>query len=303
MARKTKKQIRDKLIGLSLLQYEKLIRNPTYCKDFIKYENKLAKLYKIYGKNDIKTYKKLAFEEESKLVLKYKIVKMLDPLKSFQSLVKNNYELFPFDLSQVSPAMLDMKYGLGEKMKNVKAAEEEDKIILCHVLEDNRYAKIIIDTDREKEIILLYVEWFIDWITRKKSKFKIGKIPKASPRHLDKIDRYFKVFDLRNQRPPLGYTLIASKLSKEGYFKNKTLEQATESVKKDYRVAFKEVYGVSYKRHDRDKALKLGLKGCSDCDKKGSCKELCSEIEYMLSKEEVKQKHYIGDKDISEQNI
>jgi len=182
-----------------------------------------------------------------------------------------------------------------------KLALSEHKSLnpLMTILEDDRFLVLKIDTDRDEEIIKRVFVKELKEIKNMKKKYKIGSSYDKTP-HLDKTKRYFKVFDLRAKKPPQSYERIALSLIKEGFFKNKSLEQAIASAKKDFSVAFKGIYSIPYKKFNKKEFNKTDFKGCKDCLKRSVCKESCAEMEYILCQQEVKQAHFIGKEDVSE---
>lgn len=165
-----------------------------------------------------------------------------------------------------------------------------------HILKNNRFLTLRIDIDRDKTIIERAISKKLTWIIEKKKQFGLGgRLDKTL--NLDKSERYFKVYDLRNEKPPVKYEKIALLLLNEKYYnggEKDNLGQIVNLAKKDYATIFEEIHGIPYKWYDKSKLKKSDFKGCKQCPKTSVCKELCADMEYLLSQEEVKQRHRIG---------
>ena len=161
------------------------------------------------------------------------------------------------------------------------------------LLEDERFLTVRIDTDRDEEIINRIFAEELKKIKQMKKEYKIG-VKRDNTPHLDKAQRYFRVFDLRNKKPPTSYKHIAMTLIKEGYYKGKVLDRAENLAKKNYGVIFKEIYGMPYKEYDKSKLNKSDFRTCEGCPKYHECKEPCAELDYAVASVEVKQKHRLS---------
>lgn len=236
----------------------------------------IAQRDKNYNKNPL--YNRLSKkrdELESNLLKKYNI---LCP-----------YEPYPDEPNFVMPILGD---GIVELIHDEKEATKK--------WFKKRYLSFRIDTFQDLDLIKVALSDYLKVINNTFRKAYGIKIPKSI--HLRNAYRYFKAFDFRNKKPPLSFLYIASTLINEGYYKNKTLEQVIQLAKNDFRTIFKKIYDIPYKEYDKKEFKKSDFKECRDCAARSNCKEPCADLEYQLAEVEVKQKHYIGTKDVSEWN-
>lgn len=317
MATKTKKILQQHLEDFYKFRWEALKRNPEYREDYERWREYSKKL-KVTPTN-LKLYErsitKLLWERnkfEDKCRKKYKILSMVDPddckhwwhtdyrvvAKIIPQRVKKTKK--DIEIDKLLRLAFDKRDKKAEK-EFMSLCRKRCKDNLKYALRNNRYLTLEIDTSRDKEVIMHHIEKCIDYIIEEKKKKNIRAEFDKTP-HLDKYQRYFKVFDFRNQRPPLKYDVIASKLSGEGYYKDKNFDKVIYSVRKDYQVAFCWIFGAPYKEYDKAKFKKSNFESCKSCPKRNNCKEPCADLEYVLSQGDVKQKHYIGYKDIGEWN-
>lgn len=175
-----------------------------------------------------------------------------------------------------------------EKSKNWEKLLKNKRVELYkHILRNNRFLTLRIDTDRDKTIIERAISKKLRWIIEKKKQFGLGRRLDKTP-HLDKSERYFRVYNLRNKMPQMEFEKIALIMLGDGYYKEKSIEKAVNSVKKDYVVAFEEIFGVPYRKWEAKKLNKNKIESCDNCPERKLCEkrgQLCARVEYYLSKE------------------
>lgn len=300
MAKKTRTQVFKRIWNIHKLKVKGLIRNPEYRKDIKEFNDKKIKQVNFYQSADnevIKKYETMISGERNKLKKKYNISFLVDPDNPGADLCPHKMgelERPVVTLPDLNRREVDLKSLYKDKVEIIKIKND-----LSLILGEDRWLTVKIDLNKDKEILIFELENLINFYKDEVNKLGLEKKHEIVP-HLEKIDRYFRVFDLRNEKPPLSFKRIALNLIKDGLYKNKSLEQATALAKKDFCVAFRQVYGIAYKNYDKGKFKKIKFIGCKVCIKKENCKEPCAELEYLLVQEETKQKHYIGDKDVSE---
>lgn len=285
MAFKTGKKIKQELEAFFRFRTECLNRHPDYAKDYrkmVKYSDEMDRLAvdmtDNYEEELEEEYDQIA-QDYSALLIKYNVRRHPPPKPNdpngWRTLQESNMAvvLESNDARWIDPMIYSLS-GI------------------------HHYEQFRVDIGRDKKESLRELSAWIDKvrILRKKKGDKQAREEKIQ---LSKADRYFKVFDLRNKKPPVSYNQIALKLLDEHY-PHKSLEQAEAMAKHDFRRIFKAIYGISYKEYDSGKLIKSEFKGCHECPKRNECRDLCADAEYALSLIEVKQKHHIGKKDISE---
>jgi hypothetical protein len=176
---------------------------------------------------------------------------------------------------------VSMNVNSADKISKVDVAED----ILFALLEDGRWLSLKLNLQQDKELLLFAVGKKIDQMQSLIK--KIGGVP-----NIEKLERYLAVFDLRNKRPPVPYDRILSELWKYYGSKKKSREKMINLCKRDFLVAFKAIYGVSYKEYrskdiNRSEAAK---KSCKECPSRNKCKELCADVAFSLTEETISRK-------------
>lgn len=304
MAQKTSKQI-DKYIK-NTFDFKKgcLVRNPKFIEDvkecWQNIKNKPSKSFKF----KIEFFRKYGFILPKEEHLKQPQVWLSSGYSNIVLTISSDKEIRDKFSKGESPRELlekrirnDIRYerGLFEFLDLKNMCFWKKFTPLTPILENGRFWTVRVDTNRDVGVIKRIFLQELKGIKQLKKEYKIGAKFDGTL-HLDKTKRYFDVFDLRAQKPPLTYKNIALNLIKAGYYKNKSLEQVIESAKKDFGVAFKGIYGIVYKQYNKKEFKKSDYKSCKDCQKMVICKELCAEVEYYLLQVEVKQAHLIGKK-------
>jgi hypothetical protein len=77
----------------------------------------------------------------------------------------------------------------------IKRGSEER---IKHLLRDNRYLTLEIDTHRNIQTIIDEIRETLKWVNEEKNKYGLKEKYEKSP-HLDKYERYLKVFDFRDK--------------------------------------------------------------------------------------------------------
>lgn len=149
-----------------------------------------------------------------------------------------------------------------------------------------------VDIWMDKEIIFHELS---DWIDKEKRDSELTSKSKGiKSKDLKIMKRRFAVFDFRSQKPPLAYRNIVLKLL--DLYGKRDPKKSLNLARRDYQEAFEIIYGIPYKEHKKEEVDPANLKLCDTCPKKPTCKALCSDMEYYLSKNEVKQAHLISGK-------
>ena len=257
----------------------KTIRKPEYIKDF----NELKRQSGLSGDKNSTTI----FDKMHKIMVKYnlqpskyendkKFIQLDKKLRNISLNLMRKYDIpmvfdpnFPQEISVYSPI------GFG----TIKPFEYNWSL---HKLAKERYIPFIIDIYEDIENLDYDLEQW--WSSLKNFRERILKIPIPKKPHLKKFERRIKVFDLRNNKPPVKFKKIAAILIKSGYCRNKSIEEVANLAVIDYQVAFKEIYCIPYKKFDKSKIKKSDFKGCDTCLKKKNCTELCADMEYLLGK-------------------
>ncbi|MDP3143506.1 MAG: hypothetical protein Q8N14_06210, partial [Candidatus Omnitrophota bacterium] len=170
-----------------------------------------------------------------------------------------------------------------EKSKNWEMLLKKNRSeFYKHILKNNRFLTLRIDTGRDKTIIERAISKKLDWITENKRKFRLGKNYDKTV-HLDKFQRYFAVWDLVQQRQKLwSFSRIAYKLKKDGWYKKQTPEEAEILARQDYRTACRWIR-TPVKINKR--ALRKTLKPIIKLKEGKKHKELFEEWEERLKRE------------------
>ena len=284
MSLKTKKRLKEKQQLDLFYKLKKTIENPAYLKDYKEFQKKneliTSKVMYIMRQFNFRGFS----NDEKYLNLIQKLHKLASELRH-----KYNIPLL-FD-----PAFKDIKslifYPVG--FGSIISSNNES----LKTQASKRYISYIIDTYEDTEILKYDLTEQITTLNAVRRNFGI-KIPKKP--HLRNFERCMKVFEFRNQRPPVKYEKIALKLLKYYNGKNKSLERIVDNCKKDYEVAFEQVYHIPYKKYDKSELKKSDFKTCSGCNKYNSCKELCAEAEYALTQVESKRKERLFDKGVTD---
>jgi len=281
MAKKTGKHIKEDIIKLFKHKWEYLRKRPGYKEDQQAFDELSGKEALLYSKrsclNSTEKAKYYKITNAQKALLKkYNVKDMPDPNDD------NGWEVLRFDNYAVIPL---------------------NRIICDFELLNSNYKDFKIDIWRKKETVIQEVSDWIDEL-QEEEKHKLKEVEKfdKSP-HLRNSSKYLRVFELRNKKPPTPYRTIVVTLMKEGYYSNtsiiKKIDRAESLVKKDYAVAFKEVFGIPYKEHNMNELRKSDFKTCEGCAKYNSCKEPCSEAEYAISLVEVNQEERLLTKELA----
>lgn len=294
MASKTKKQVRENIEAFFRFQCGCLFRRPEYEKareEYIKLEKEEDAIFdKIHSSsNDEKTQEHYLLKNQERLDKMNAILRQY--YTSFMPNPNNPEawkELYAYNqavVKEFKPGQWAFAKGTGKSAKNFKVDIWRDKKIILHELSE------WIDKEKQREL----------------KKDKKGENFDKSP-HLDKVDRYFAVFDLRNKKPPLEYRKIILKLRQfyplgenlKTADSNKIISKVIDQARHDFQVAFKSIYKIPYKKFDKDNLKKSDFTMCDNCSERKVCKELCAEMERFLSEGDVKQGHRVGTKDVSE---
>lgn len=272
MAKKTKKNIEKNIEDFFKWKWRCLQRRPEYKQDYAKWVELNTKLSNFINSDEdpsaseISETKRL-IEEINKIQEKYGTLDLPDP--------NDNDKVGGIFLrAGTSHGNVSVRW-LGWPLESPKDDYRDFKV--------NIWGK--------KGIILHEISQLIDY-ERKNAKRNYSVIQKfhKSP-HLRNSDRYFKVFDLRNKKPPMTYRNIAASLVKDGQCKNTDLDKVENLAKKDFGVAFKEIYDIPYKRHGKSMLKKSDSKACSECPKHSQCNDMCADLLYEMELIEVKQQH------------
>ncbi|GEM_PF-5549090 len=173
-----------------------------------------------------------------------------------------------------------IKHEVGEIIKDIQKKMkqygllkllDESPILDKFPLRDNRFLIVQVDMYRDKKVIINYVRELINEM--KESIKNWGLLKRVDQRpNLDNSERYFKVYDLRNQKPPVMYSKIALKLF--NYYpltrsKVESLDSIINNCKKDYAVIFEEIHGIAYEPEAGKRIRRENLE-CFPCN---NCKE------------------------------
>lgn len=284
MAHKTRKQIEKKVKELRRLKIAIAVRHPDFKKDYKEYiaEDKKIKEEDVFSGKFLAQVKK--FKD------KYGIIPF-DPKEFKNRLSANIYG----DVCQVKfKAPMDLA-SIFEKISALPFPR--GYLNLC--LEDYKWLNLKIDIDADLELLKQAVIREISYFQKLKRK---AGLPKSKERkvHLKNAERYFKVFDYRNRKPPLEYEKIALKMLRDYRGKNKELKTIMDNCKKDYAVAFEAIFGIPYKDFDKKMIDESKLTLCNTCNKRKVCRELCADMAALLSSIEVKCKEKLFDKDVTD---
>ena len=277
MADKSKSKIDDKIAGFFECERERLIRMSGYKEAHRKYE----KLNREDGKLEDKLLEDISDTEIKNIQKRRQELRF-----SIDEILKRYRTSF-----MPSPNRNDGWKWLRTYSRAVVKRPEKGEWMFAGL--STRNPKIFeVDIWREKEIIL---HEMLQWIDKARiNDKKKGLLPTLLDRALNPalLKRSYAVFDLRNQKPPLGYRDIVLRLA--NLYKHKSLKKSMDLARHDYQKAFEIIYGVPYKKFDKNKLKQTDIKPCNKCHKFKNCKELCPEIEYYLSQSEAKQQHFIG---------
>lgn len=289
MAKKSKLKVSKKIEEFFVFHRGRLIRKPGYRDAYKRWERLLA----IEGKLENKVCDNIvdAIQENcySTTPQAERYFKKLEQIKLEKRKILKDYNA-PFMPNPDDPN--DWKLLQSYSRATMKRLEKGEYIVGGWGFFTNKLRKFEVDIWQDNEVI-----WYemLEWIDRERrrdwNKSSQNKFWYNIP-HLDKTARYFAVFDLRNQKPPVRYCDIALQLA--NLYKNKNLKQIIDSARHDYRKAFEIIYGVRYKEYDKNKLKHVDIKPCPKCLKFKDCKELCAEAEYFAGQDEVKQQHRIG---------
>lgn len=291
MATKSRKIAQKNIELFYCFKWECLRRRPGYKEAFKKYSDFSNRLQDLYNLTESGEYN---LDEDT--IAKYR--KEQSRLHKEMKQILNIYRTETMPDPDGSDQWMEIYTATCAVVKN----PENELEVIFESLTGKENIDVKIDIWRDKKIIQSQLLDIIDRERkyRKSKGFKSERFDRSP--HLTKIDRYFKVFDYRNQKPPISYDRIVANMQKLGYYKKTTLEKAINLVKKDYQTAFLWIYGIPYKEFDKKELRKSDFKGCGDCSKKrdGSCKELCAEAAYAVSLVEVKRKEKLFDRGVTD---
>ena len=287
MATKTKKETEANIERFYRFKVECLKRRPGWldaCKKFSRLAEKYASIYsddetcKKYGKRLDKCASKLE-GEMSKIESEYKYILLPADTESGEA-----WKL----LRERTRAVIKLP------KVNDRPDEQDLEVLLC---DDPRTVLTVqVDIFREKTIIK---QEFLALLDKEKKSLEAKGLTfeefDKGP-HLENTARYFRVYELRDKRPPTPYRNIAAIIIKEGLCENIDINAVEGIVKQNYATIFQQIFDMPYKKYDK-KALKHSdFKGCTKCPKRDMCKELCPEAEYAVSLTQVTQKEKLPEK-------
>jgi hypothetical protein len=185
------------------------------------------------------------------------------------------------------------------------------------------YLNLSIDLRFNKDEIMYRLKKWIDkeWANYHKTKRK-----HVQRRHVEKWVEYLQIWDLRRGIPPATsqqilnvlwpdedkkghpwtYERIAKYLNQTAAESPKELLKQIDKVKKEYRAAYRLIFGEVY-NHSKTllkvkEAQQNGFapsRACKSCIDRGSCRELCPDMIEDIARFEIKQAHLITDKPLS----
>jgi len=283
----TSKEVDKRLEDIYRFNWERIRRNPNFIKA-------VQCFWKSFKKNPIKI-----LDLEEKFIEKWKIS---PPPENYLNDSKRWAIIDFYDIVAVIPDRPWYKAVSGEtleiKKQNWQDLLKKDRAeFYKHILKNNRFLTLRVDTNRNKTLIMRAISKKLDWIINSKRQFRMGEFLDRTL-NLKKMDRYFAVFDLRNQKPPIEYQNIVSQLNK--YYKKKDTVKAVNLARQDFQVAFEAIYGIRYKEYDKSKFKKSDFKSCLKCPKLNICTSLCAEAEYAVAQVEVKRKEKLFDKGVTD---
>ncbi|MDD4980130.1 MAG: hypothetical protein PHC54_02500 [Candidatus Omnitrophica bacterium] len=290
MALKTKKKLFEKLNNVEEALCLSKISQPEFFEAYLELETNLHSIFKkigeVYEKNKIS-------HQNNPEYIKLKQHK--------KNLISNFYK--KWGISPSSFKVVNSKIEIDESIKNIDGIAVHidtplPEIIGKIVPAKEKYLTLLIDTFEEKEIILAEVSRIYDWINEMRTETGV-KLPKDKC-HVKVLVRRYKVFNLRNQRPPMKFKEIVFHMITKGFYKDETLEKAENLAKKDYAAAYRKIHGIPYKEHNKSQLKKSNFKGCASCEARQKCKEPCSQAEYYLSLDEKKQSELLFNRGVTD---
>jgi len=158
--------------------------------------------------------------------------------------------------------------------------------------------RVDVDLNETNEIL---IELFTSAINLAKAQRKEYGYPETS-RHLEKRQRYYKVWDERAKwRPKATFREIASTLPEFAEIrKEKGLARAAETAKKDYYRAYELIHRKPYDPNLSEELKKEYLElYCDVCPEQPTCTELCPSVLPFVDQDEVKQRELLTRKPLN----
>lgn len=282
MANKTRKAIKEKIEKLSRYKFERLIRMPSYRKDYKKWKYLVVAediLYELLI-DDGHGAKKLTKEVRSKYVRSLNVVR--NSIRKM--LIKYDASFMP------NPDKSEFRVWGSYNMAVAREYQAGDTGAIFSDVSCQNPKLFKIDIWRDKEIIK---HEMFEWIDREREKDrKNGRARKISDRVSSPslVNRYFTVLELREKK--WTYDMIVDELKTRGYYEQKTHDKAKQSARQDKAIACK-LIGI-IQRISRSTFGKKPTIKVSDAKK---CKDLAMVWEKVLQEYGLNLNEVLSEKD------